>query len=219
MMVIGYDPGGKKKNGVALLEANTKGLVEICAAVTDDVDGALAWLDRRLGRRPVKGAGIDTLLSWSTGPSGWRPMDKDLWLKYPKARKSILSSNSLYGAMGIQGMAMALKLRKKYGNLLQLNETHPKVLYHELNPKWKSYGDLDERNDWLKRKLSIKPFVPAKTDDEWDAMISAWITWRGIRGGANDLMEGRSELLFPAGRPTYFWPKRKDGKPVQTGGT
>ena len=58
------------------------------------------------GLRKVYGAtpaaaGIDTLLYWETGKSGWRSADRLLRQAYPAVEKSVISPNALYGAMAI----------------------------------------------------------------------------------------------------------------------
>jgi hypothetical protein len=67
-------------------------------------------VSRATDRNKPDAAGIDTLMFWETGASGWRAADGWLRQKYPRAIKSVVSPNSLYGAMAIQGMAMAIKL-------------------------------------------------------------------------------------------------------------
>jgi hypothetical protein len=80
----------------------------------------------------VKGIGIDTLLFWNGGVSGWRCPDNRLQIAYPAVPTSVITCNGLYGAMTVQGMLLAYQLREKYSNVL-LNETHPKLLYRELS--------------------------------------------------------------------------------------
>ncbi len=69
------------------------------------------------------------MLFWEAGPSGWRAADKSLRTKYDAARNSVIASNAVYGAMAVQGMALAMLLRKQWPNII-LTETHPKVLYY-----------------------------------------------------------------------------------------
>jgi hypothetical protein len=68
-------------------------------------------------------------------------------------KNSILSPNSLYGAMAIGGMALAFRLREKWPELV-LNETHPKVFFHA---RW------DQRYDSKDKKTveaAIQWFCP-----------------------------------------------------------
>jgi hypothetical protein len=105
---LGFDPGGDCKFGVALI---ARSCVETSAV--SSVDEAMRWaLDACKERRPIA-AGIDTLLHWVTSKSGLRPCDCQLRTRYPAVRNSIMPSNSLYGAMVVGGMALALRLRQE----------------------------------------------------------------------------------------------------------
>ncbi len=210
MLIMGYDPGGERKNGVALLHVNEKGDSEAWLYTCDSVDQALEWLqnqinDYRLGS--VDAAGIDTYLSWSTGVSGWRPADLFLRDEYPRVRNSIFASNSAYGSMAVQGMAMALRLRHKWENI-RLNETHPKVLYYALSRQIYSFGK--PMTEWLLNLFGSYMKVTISDEHQWDALLSAWATWMELNGRwNNDLManENNGPLLFPAGVVTYYWPE------------
>jgi hypothetical protein len=133
---LGFDPGGDRKFGVALLDGG-------CGktSTVSTVDEAMKWAIDVRGARKPKAAGIDTLLHWATSKSGTRPCDERLGARYPKARKSIMSPNSLFGAMAIGGMALALRLRQKWPETL-LNETHPKVF---LRAQDKVYDATDSK--------------------------------------------------------------------------
>jgi hypothetical protein len=133
---LGFDPGGDRKFGVALLDGGCGK-----ASTVSTVDEATKWAIDVRGARKPKAAGIDTLLHWATSKSGTRPCDERLGARYPKARKSIMSPNSLFGAMAIGGMALALRLRQKWPETL-LNETHPKVF---LRAQDKVYDATDSK--------------------------------------------------------------------------
>ena len=55
-------------------------------------------------------------------------MDVMLRNAFPDVQASVLSSNSAFGAVSVQGMAIALRLKERWSDVL-LNETRPKVLY------------------------------------------------------------------------------------------
>jgi hypothetical protein len=139
---LGFDPGGDSRFGVALL-----GEDRVRASIVSTVDDALKWAIAECGSRRPIAAGIDTLLHWATAESGWRPCDCRLRRKYPSVQKSVISPNSLYGAMAIGGMALALRLREAWPEII-LNETHPKVLLHA---RWRERYDPETLSATIQR--------------------------------------------------------------------
>jgi hypothetical protein len=201
MIILGFDPGGKEdRSGAAIWRVGSKPVTKSF----DSVDKTLHWFEGELGKDHPTAAGIDTLLCWQTGPGGLREPDRRLRAKYGAVRSSIVAPNSLYGSMAIQGMAMAIWLRR-YWRDIKLNETHPKVLYYaQANRKYRFSDDLVR---WLcEREECFLDWTPAN-EHEWDALISAWATYQGICGKwITDLMPPAGDALFPAGPATYFWP-------------
>jgi len=203
MVILGYDPGGAGAGGVAVVDFQSSpptAQTSTCGSV----DEAVEWFQAHDGPPPTA-IGVDSLLSWSTGPSGWRSMDRHLRQTYPEVQNSVLSSNSAYGAMAVQGMALAIRVRELWPKI-ELNETHPKILYYALTgnryPKFET-----EFATWLCRQFTPQIDVEMANDHEWDALISAWGTWNGMTGlWSKDLMSGVDNLILPAGSTTYFWP-------------
>lgn len=196
---LGFDPGGDSRFGVVLLAENF-----VKASTVSTVDDAVKWAVDECGSlRPIA-AGIDTLLHWATTKSGMRPCDLQLRRKYPDARNSIMAPNSLYGAMAIGGMALALRLRKKWPEL-DLNETHPKVLLYAL---WKERYDPKTVSAAVRqfaRRVGIECAI--RGEHEFDALLSAWATREGLAGGWIDIVGIDVDLLLPAGRVRYLWPE------------
>ena len=118
MIFLGFDPGGENSSGAALWRVGAMPLTTSHRSV----DAAFDWFRATLRDQRPMAAGIDTLLCWQTGPGGWRAPDRLLRDKYPEVRNSVVAPNSLFGSMAIQGMAMALKLRKCWSDI-KLNET------------------------------------------------------------------------------------------------
>ncbi len=202
-MIFGFDPGGK--SGVALLSKGKNGGLVGEVATVHSVEEAFAWVCHRSATN-LRAAGIDTLISWSVMPKGWRPMDVYLRKTYPEIAKSVVASNGLYGSMGIQGMAMALLLRKRWPKVT-LNETHPKVQYFaEAKCRYQFSRSMIE---WLQQRISWTRFPEILTDHEWDALFSAVITHQALSSQCRtDLIEktqAKGSLLFPAGKCHYFW--------------
>jgi hypothetical protein len=133
---LGFDPGGDRKFGVAVIDGGS-----IRTSTVSSVDDAVEWAIGECGSRQPTAAGIDTLLHWATSKSGMRPCDRQLGSTYRLMKNSIMSPNSLYGAMAIGGMALALRLRRMWPELV-LNETHPKLL---LFARWDQRYDPKDR--------------------------------------------------------------------------
>jgi hypothetical protein len=133
------------------------------------VDSALDWYASKLsGALPVA-IGIDTPLCWQTGNGGWR--GPDLWLRatYPEVQSSIICTNSAYGAMVVQGPALALGLRSRFSaSELVLNEAHPKVLYHALRrqPYPRTAFMPQDAVEWLSALIPIDHTGRTMTSDE-----------------------------------------------------
>ena len=150
-------------------------------------------------RRPIA-AGIDTLLHWATSKSGTRPCDFQLRNKYPLMKNSIVSPNSLRGAMAIGGMALAIKLRQEWPELV-LNETHPKVL---LQARWGQRYDPEDHKTVeaaIQRFVNPRHYTEAKIEGEHelDAALSASATREGLAEGWENIIGDREALIFPAG--------------------
>jgi len=206
MNVLGFYPGGI--TGVCVLRIPPDGPMTAEAESVLSVDKAIDWVVRQCQGEAPTAAGIDTFLCWATKKSGWRPMDLKLRKAFPDVRASVFSSNSAYGAMAVQGMAIALRLRKRWRNIT-LNETHPKVLYHALTSNNYMRDDVPTMTAWLQQKFSPEVNCDIHNEHEWDAFISTWATWQGLSGKwSADLVTdlGGNELLFPVGPVSYYWP-------------
>ena len=203
MLIAGYDPGGNQGSGVAMLEVSDHARSFVLGNCLS-VDEAVAWFKEKAHGRTINSAGIDSPLTWATGRSGWRPMDRFLRSLYPDVRTSVLCTNSSYGSMCIQGPAMALKLKATWKGI-QLNETHPKLLCFAL-----VRHTLPIRKDLADHFLGLFGMVIDREVDnehQWDALVSASATWQGFAGlWRKDLMSEGQDLLFPVGTVSYFWP-------------
>jgi hypothetical protein len=204
--VIGYDPGGDGTHGLAILRLEAGRAVSTTTVLCETAEEVISRVSS-MGQ--VLALGTDTLTCWSTGRCGWRPADRWLIAKYPKARKSIVSPNGLYGAMGLNGMAVLISLKTCHPTA-QLTETHPKVLY---------WGLAQQKYDWSGRSTEMSQElsnwllcgVRVKSEDEWDAALSAYAAMQGLIGrwtfDLHTLPTYKGErLITPAGRTHYFWP-------------
>ena len=204
--IMGYDPGGNSHHGVSFLTYH-KGQVISSSINTyqtaEEVIESACQFDKLLG------VGIDTLTCWSTGNSGWRPADRWLKQRYTRITNSIASPNSLFGSMGLNGMAVLLSLREGQPGL-PISETHPKVLYFELAEEKYDYSDNHQAMDELLSAV-LKTNIITENDHEWDSMVSVYAAAQGIDGNwVNDLHSLQNDeaerLIEPCGKTHYWWP-------------
>src|SRR5208283_4414784 len=80
---LGFDPGGDRRFGVALLDGNC-----VKCSTVSTVDDAMKWAIHACGSRRPAAAGIDTLLHWATTRGGMRPCDSRLRCRYPAMKNS-----------------------------------------------------------------------------------------------------------------------------------
>jgi len=197
---LGFDPGGARKFGAALVQGNKARL-----ATLSGIGEALRWARAKCDAAIPAAAGIDTLLHWSTGPTSWRRADNWLRMKYPDARSSVISANALYGAMAIGGVGLALELRQTWSTI-RLNETHPKVLYRELRGTRYTPMDWRAAADWFVQYSKLDLVDAIDDDHQLDALLSAWATREGYARGWQDLAGPEADHIYPAGAVSYLWP-------------
>jgi hypothetical protein len=197
---LGFDPGGDRKFGVALLDGNC-----VTALTVNNVDDAMNWAVHVCGSRQPVAAGIDTLLHWATARSGLRPCVLQLRTRYRRVQNSIMAPNTVYGAMAIGGVALALRLRKVWPELV-LNETHPKVLLHALGAERYNPKTVDVAVRWFINRAHCADWK-IDGEHELDAALSSWATQTGLAEGWVNIIGDPSDLLFPAGPVWYLWPE------------
>ena len=206
LTVLGYDPGGRGSHGAAVVSRLPDGSMTVKVATMSSVAEILTWFTDQCVTGPIA-AGIDTLLSWPIqDEAGWRAIDIYLRETYPLVAKSVISANGLYGAMCLNGMSLAMKLREKWPHVI-LNETHPKVLYYALSNKKYKY---DPRMvTWLRQEMKLTGQFQVSNDNEWDAAISAWYTLVSIeRESSRDLVADfqTDNEIYPVGKVQFYWP-------------
>jgi hypothetical protein len=177
----------------------------VATVTVSTVAEAIDWAVGQCGASAPVAAGVDTLLHWCDGPSGWRPADKWLRTTYPKSAPSVASANSLYGAMAVGGMALALRLRERWP-LILLNETHPKVLIPALGGDRYSDAAPEAALVWFADHAGLD-VSSVRGGHQLDALLSAWATRQGLAAGWPNLLGDDPALVFPAGRVSYLWPK------------
>ncbi|MDE2783776.1 MAG: hypothetical protein OXK77_12530 [Gemmatimonadota bacterium] len=202
--VVGYDPGGNGKHGLAWATVQDGRIgSKVNTDTFGNVEEVLASI-RKIG--PLLGLGIDTLTCWSTGDGGWRPADHRLRTYYDAVKRSVIAPNSLAGSMIVSGMAVLLAVRRAFPGVF-VTETHPKVLYYELSGgQHHDYGTYrSDMHKWLRGKLASD--VAPRDDHQWDAAISILPVVRWLDGSwQNDLHAGE-RLVRPCDETTaYVWP-------------
>lgn len=214
-VVLGYDPGGNAKHGVAaiVVDSNFVATANIESDTVATAEDAVSWFGKRLTgpSSALAGVGVDTLTLWSSGPSGLRPADA--WLRHQPglalAADSVVSPNGLRGAMVLNGMTVLLALRATFPNV-PITETHPKVLYlQQAGVKW-DWGQRARMVPWLEQQVGQK-FASAPDEHAWDAAASAWAAACGFgRRWSRDLHQlptgPGQRLVSPVGQTFFYWP-------------
>ena len=206
--VIGYDPGGNRKHGLARATVRDGNIVNVTTETLCAVEDVVASI---LNIETPLGLGIDTLTCWGTGQSGWRPADHWLRQRYRDVQNSVVAPNSLYGAMSLNGMASLVAVRQAFPDIF-VTETHPKVLcYAQFNQRYNYNGsNTSVMNKRLRRLLAVD--VVPQNEHEWDSAISILAAVRGLQGSwQRDLhalpTDSDERLVEPCGRTAYVWPE------------
>jgi predicted nuclease with RNAse H fold len=183
MLFLGYDPGGRKKNGVAAVRLISEAVEVVATAAVLDAADALVWLAGH--SNGAQALGIDTLLAWSR--KGGRACDDVLRRKY--GGSSVVAQNSLYSAMTINGAIVARRLG------LPVYESHPKLL-------------LQTGAAQVLRPAYEEAIAKAGADHEGDAIVAAWCAAMGhTRKWTVDLytdVEDDIERVVPSARYPWF---------------
>lgn len=190
-MWFGADPGGRLTFGVAVLHDD--GTFD--TAVVSSADEAMAWY-----RGVPMGVGIDAPLWWSSGQSSDRQADRFIRTTYRIASGTVQTANSLKGAVLVQGVMLAQRLRERFP-LVPITEAHPKALLKAIGlGSWPAiaaaYGLIG---------------LPA-SEHERDALLGAVAAREGVLGRwPRDLTSTRlpseqDPTALPHGPVRYFWP-------------
>jgi len=207
MAWFGADPGGSNAFGVALLRANGS----FVSGLVSSADEALKWLETPKQREwlaefreGLEAVGIDAPMWWSSGESGDRSADRYVRRLFPKSSGTVQTANSLRGAVLIQGVLLATRLRAELPNL-PITEAHPKALLKAL---WR------ERPPWQKiaERFCLHGPAPDHTrDHERDALLAAVAAREGSTGrwtrdlALCDRLCGEQKPAAVAWAPVHYW--------------
>jgi hypothetical protein len=205
--IIGYDPGGNGRHGVAELHLKDGELTRAETQTMLTAEDVISLIEES---PHIAALGVDTLSCWSTGPSGWRAADRWLRQRYPAVHNSVVNANGLFGSMGLNGMAVLLVARCRHPGML-ITETHPKVLYYHMTARRYDYAGERASMDSTLAAAFGKAIAPAN-HHEWDAALSAYAALEALTGRwAHDLLgaptEADERLIWPCEGVHYFWPE------------
>jgi hypothetical protein len=224
--VVGYDPGGIDKHGVAVLQLESADSrwrpVELRVTTAHTLAGVVAWATDAGQGGCIVAAGVDTLTEWNSGPAGWRPADEWLRREYPAVKGGVISPAGLFGAMVINGAGLLVLLTSRFRmDNTMITEAHPKVCYYACTGRranWKN--DRDEMASWLVRQLNVAEpdGLRHKEDHRFDAAMSALAALRGLNGDWTlDLHALPTDTrVQPVGQTHFWWPSpngKHPGKP------
>ena len=200
-IVIGYDPGGNGKHGMAQAIVRDGNVLNLTTTTLDDVEDVVSFV---LNIGTPLGVGIDTLTCWSTGPSGWRPADHWVRQRYADVQNSVAAPNSLYGSMSVGGMALLVAVRQAFPDIF-VTETHPKVLYCPQFGQRYNYNGANASVMTTRLSQLLAVDVAPQNAHEWDATISTLAVVRGLSGSwQRDLhtppTKSHESLIHPCGR-------------------
>ena len=191
MTWYGADPGGEKRFGMAALEADGSFETQLYSSVQE----AFEYVQRPAG------IGIDCPLWWSSGKGGGRHVDDWLRERYDIPPGTVQTANSLRGAATVQGLLLAMRLRKMWRNI-PITESHPGAHSYQMGrPAWST----------ISRRFKLKGREP-DTADGRDALLGAIAAREGqLKRWKTDLSVYRNEdeenpknLWF--GPVCYWWP-------------
>ncbi|MGJ8678471.1 MAG: DUF429 domain-containing protein [Akkermansiaceae bacterium] len=220
LIYYGYDPGGNGCHGVAVLRVVGNIPISLITKDLRNVHEVLQHYQKTCAGGKIAGIGIDTLTAWATGHSGWRPADLELRERYPEVQSSVVSSNSMHGAMSLNGAAFIHSVRSGKP-ASPITETHPKVLVYALtNRKHSTYQTTRKRKNLLGTLVDlsvreIKLDGDTETNDHgFDAALSAIAAFLGPNRRWRDLhfftRPGCAPLIHPFGPTHFYWPQFND---------
>lgn len=206
-IIVGYDPGGNDSHGLAELHFREGKVTSLSTRTLRTVESVM---ERVESLSSLAALGVDTLTCWGTGTSGWRPADRWLRKQYKSVQGSVMTPNSLFGSMSLNGMSVLIAARARFPDVL-ITETHPKVLCWCLTAQKHGYPGHDGAMDRALGGILGIP-VTSATEHEWDAVVSAFAALEGYVGrwqrDLHALPAGEGErLIRPCGDTHYFWPE------------
>jgi predicted nuclease with RNAse H fold len=199
---FGADPGGVRNFGVAALHAD--GSFETWCR--SSVDEAVALMEG------ADGVGIDCPMWWTSAQGGGRRVDAWLRHKYGIHPLTVQAVNALRGAVVVQGIMLAMRLRERSPDL-PITEAHPKPLLIASGHAERGFGLTDASWPVFAEKFKVAKKMPRPRDEhQRDALLGAVAAREGASGAWRDLSVDRDpseldpkHLWF--GKVNYWWPQ------------
>lgn len=226
MKVIGYDPGGNKRHGVAVLSVlhnNDRWTVESVRLQTcENVRAVIDFIAAHVPEEELLALGIDTLTAWGCGDSGWRQADIRLRRHYSKVRASVDNPNHIQGAMCLNGALVLHWILNHFPYGIHVTEAHPKVLFFALTNRrhpWSDAGAVcgmprKRAAFWLLKELGRNPGLSelaaalCECDHKFDALLGALAALRGVNGEWPTDLHANSDVVHPFLSTHYWWPEQ-----------
>lgn len=189
--VVGFDPGGQKAFGWAVLTFANGSCSQISTGTCSAASQALLAANSICSSPPL-GVAIDAPLFWSA--EGDRQADavvRKMVCAAGGSSGTVSHVNSLRGACLVQGILVAHLAAETWPHL-QISEAHPKAL--------------------LRVSLAARQFAGSiasqiQSEHERDSAVAAFTAFQLVSGsiGWKDLAKLESTPYFPTGKPVVYW--------------
>jgi predicted nuclease with RNAse H fold len=192
MVFIGFDPGGIKSFGWAVMNCNENGgRIEINTGVVSNAPDAVAKVSQYTVSNP-NAVGIDAPLYWVIKGDRWS--DNHIRKRVIAAggqSGTVSSVNSLRGACLVQGILTARLVITSWPSVL-ITEAHPKALLRIS----KEAFEFVEQN--IPKGIS---------EHERDAVVSAYSAWAAATSHPSwcNLLSQEHNPFFPGGQEVVYW--------------
>ena len=221
--VVGYDPGGNGKHGMAVLRVRSEGdrwrPLDLQVTTESSLADTLDWVKNTCRHGRILAAGVDTLTEWNSGLGGWRPADCWLRKTYRAVQGGVIAPAALRGAMVINGAGFLQELAPRFRtDATTVTEAHPKVCYFALTGRIADFNeDAAEMVAWLASALEVEmpEGIFGKADHGFDAGMAVLAALRGVDGewplDLHNLPDAdQSGRIQFYGETHYWWPQSPD---------
>lgn len=192
MVLLGFDPGGIKRFGWAMLHiGEADALVSLKTGVTSTAPDAVHEAVQSTTSAPA-GVGIDAPLFWVQ--KGDRRADSHIRKRVVAAggqSGAVSSVNSLRGACLVQGILTARLVAASWPTAI-ITEAHPKALLR-LDAEAKRFVDV---------------YLPPNHEEHArDAALAVFAAWAAVvtRRGWRNLVLSEADPFFPGGKEVSYW--------------
>lgn len=195
MYLVGFDPGGKKAFGWAVIACLTSTLEVVASGTRSCASEAFAAAKSACGSESPSGVGTDAPLYWVL--NGDRKADQKVRrcliekIGARAAAGTVGAINSLSGACLVEGVQVT-RLARRHWPQARITEAHPKALM---------------RVDKGAQDFALRFFGHGSSDHERDAAVAAYAVHKMLLGepGWIDLVKYDLEPFFPGGSRLEYW--------------